>query len=82
MLPFTILLDIPGFGETLSPSLSLPAQFDPKQRRTFLKRTKYPSVRLNDLFIGSAINVFARQLVIKAFADELTKQKITQKAEK
>lgn len=50
---------------------SLP-QFDIKNRRTFLKRTDYPSVRLSDIYLGAVITVFSRQLTIKDYGDGYT----------
>lgn len=34
-----------------------PAQFEPKNRKTFLKRIKYPSIEEDDLFIGAKLNM-------------------------
>lgn len=33
---------------------------DLKNRRVFLKRCEYPSISLNDLFIGSIVNIYSR----------------------
>ncbi|KAI8904418.1 nucleoside diphosphate kinase [Gorgonomyces haynaldii] len=49
--------------------------YDPKQHRTFLKRSK-SSLTLSDLFIGSCVNVHARQLTIKDYADEFTRRSL------
>jgi len=32
-------------------------QYDIKNRRTFLKRTKYPSLDLEDILLGAKLNV-------------------------
>lgn len=53
--------------------------FDLKHKRTFLKRCSYPSVKLSDLFIGSQINVYARQLKVLDYADEYTRNKLAAK---
>ncbi|KAJ3257450.1 Nucleoside diphosphate kinase 7 [Boothiomyces macroporosus] len=44
-----------------------------EMRRTFLKRSK-SEIRLIDLFLGAAINVHSRQLVIKDYGDEYTRK--------
>lgn len=63
------------FGErrTLTSALPpAPVQFDLKNRRTFLKRCDYPSVRLADLYEGSIITVYSRQLTIVKYGDTFT----------
>jgi len=50
--------------------------FDQKNKRTFLKRCSYPSVKLSDLFLGAVINVYARQLKVLNYADDWTKNKL------
>ena len=34
--------------------------YDLKYKRTFLKRTEYPTIKLNDLYIGAVINIYSR----------------------
>lgn len=46
--------------------------FDIKNRRTFLKRMKYPDVRLADLFVGNTIAIHSRQLKITEYGDSFT----------
>jgi len=53
--------------------------FDLKNRRTFLKRCSYPSVKLSDLFVGSQINVYARQLKVLDYGDDYTRNKLAAK---
>ncbi|KAJ3092639.1 Nucleoside diphosphate kinase 7 [Quaeritorhiza haematococci] len=55
--------------------------YDIKNHRTFLKRTKYET-RLMDLYIDAAINVFGRQLVVKDFGDDFTREKLGKKMER
>ncbi|KAI8898892.1 putative nucleoside diphosphate kinase [Globomyces pollinis-pini] len=50
--------------------------YDTKQRRTFLKRSK-SDLKLHDLFLGAAINVHARQLLIRDFADDFTRSALS-----
>ena len=48
------------------------AQYDLKNRRTFLKRCDYPAVTVKDLFKGSIITVYSRQLTIVDYGDGFT----------
>ncbi len=43
-----------------------------KTRRTFLKRTKSDTIKMNDFFIGNTINIFSRSIKIVDFADAYT----------
>ena len=53
-----------------------------KSRKVFLKRNKVPDVHLRDLFVGAAVNLFARQFNITGYADEFTRGKIGARQEK
>ncbi|KAH0506679.1 Nucleoside diphosphate kinase 7 [Microtus ochrogaster] len=55
---------------------------DVKNRRTFLKRTKYEDLRLEDLFIGNKVNVFSRQLVLVDYGDQYTARQLGSRKEK
>ncbi|KAJ3002586.1 UNVERIFIED_CONTAM: Nucleoside diphosphate kinase 7 [Siphonaria sp. JEL0065] len=55
--------------------------YDPKQKRTFLKRTKTEELKLQDFHVGAAVNVYARQLTIVDYGDEFTRSKLSQKME-
>ena len=50
--------------------------FDIKNRRVFLKRSKFENICLKDLYIGAIVNVHARQLKITGCADQFTKDKL------
>eukprot|EP00111_Clytia_hemisphaerica_P002742 TCONS_00007719-protein len=50
--------------------------FDIKNRRVFLKRSKYENISLKDVYIGAIINVHARQLKIADYADKFTRNKL------
>lgn len=50
--------------------------YDLKNRRTFLKRCSYPSVRLADLYVGAQVTIYARQLRILEFGDRFTEQSL------
>jgi nucleoside-diphosphate kinase len=56
-------------------------QYDIKNRRSFLKRMEYPSVKPENLYIGSIVTVYSRQLHIVDYADEHTRKKLEQKRE-
>ena len=52
--------------------MRLCAQYDTKNRRTFLKRCDYPAVKLKDLYKGGIITVYSRQLTIVDYSDPFT----------
>ncbi|CAD8056661.1 unnamed protein product [Paramecium sonneborni] len=49
--------------------------FDLKNKRIFLKRCDYPSIQLKDLYVGSIVTVYSRQLKIVDYADVFTRSK-------
>nr|KAF6397425.1 NME/NM23 family member 7 [Rousettus aegyptiacus] len=55
---------------------------DVKNHRTFLKRTKYDDLHLEDLFIGNKVNVFSRQLVLTDYGDQYTARQLGSRKEK
>lgn len=52
------------------------ALFDVRSKRMFLKRTPLPDLRVEDLFIGSIITVFARQMKLNSYVDEHTRNSL------
>eukprot|EP00743_Colponemidia_sp_Colp-15_P000870 GILK01000961.1.p1 GENE.GILK01000961.1~~GILK01000961.1.p1 ORF type:complete len:388 (+),score=68.51 GILK01000961.1:48-1166(+) len=56
--------------------------YDIKNKRSFLKRCEYSSVRLEDLFIGAQITVYARKLELVDYADVFTRNKLETKRAK
>jgi nucleoside-diphosphate kinase len=52
--------------------------YDPKMKKTFLKRTK-SDITLNSIFIGAAINVNARPLLIRDYSDDFTRKQLNTK---
>jgi len=48
--------------------------YDIKNRRTFLKKVVYPSVKAANLYIGSTITVYSRQLKVVEYADAFTEK--------
>ena len=56
--------------------------FDLKNRRTFLKRMVCEGISLKDLFIGSVVTVYARQLKIVDYADKRTATALGSKMER
>jgi len=55
---------------------------DIKNRRTFLKRTKYPELNPSTLFPGSVVTIYARQLQILEYGDDFTKNALSGKTQK
>ncbi len=52
--------------------------YDPKNRRTFLKKCVYEGVSLKDLFIGSKISIYSRQLTVTEYGDDFTRRSLEQ----
>mmetsp|Transcript_1653 Transcript_1653/g.3132 ORF Transcript_1653/g.3132 Transcript_1653/m.3132 type:complete len:371 (-) Transcript_1653:238-1350(-) len=50
--------------------------YDPKNRRTFLKKCRYESIGLKDLYIGSKISVYSRLLTVVSYGDEFTRRSL------
>jgi len=50
--------------------------YDLKTKKLFLKRTKVDNVSLKDLYIGSTINVFSRQLTVTDYGNSYTKKEL------
>lgn len=47
--------------------------FDLKNKKVFLKKIQYPSVKLKDLFIGAEISIYGRKLKVTDYCDPNTK---------
>ncbi|XP_072179883.1 nucleoside diphosphate kinase homolog 7-like [Diadema setosum] len=56
--------------------------YDIKNRRLFLKRSACPSVHLEDLYVGSTVNIHSRQLTFVDYADDFTRRALTSVKEK
>lgn len=56
--------------------------YDIKNRRTFLKRTDYPSVTTEHLYIGSIVTIFSRNLTVVDYADDYTRGRLEKSSEK
>ncbi|XP_027753559.1 nucleoside diphosphate kinase 7 isoform X1 [Empidonax traillii] len=56
--------------------------YDMKNRRTFLKRTQYESLHLEDLYVGSKITVFSRHLSIVDYGNPYTSRKLGSRKER
>ncbi|KNC50898.1 nucleoside diphosphate kinase [Thecamonas trahens ATCC 50062] len=56
--------------------------YDIKNRRTFLKRTRYEDIELSDLYIGATVTVYSRQLHVIDYGDEYTAQTIGSQLER
>lgn len=57
-------------------------QYDFKKHRIFLKRTKCDHLTMNDLYIGSMINVFSRQLTVIDYGDDYSREALGTRTEK
>ena len=57
-------------------------QFDVKNQRTFLRKTKYEDLRPEDLFVGNRVNVFSRQLNLIGYGDQFTANRLGSKKER
>ncbi|KXZ44028.1 hypothetical protein GPECTOR_75g752 [Gonium pectorale] len=55
---------------------------DIKNRRHFLKRTKYEELRPSLLYIGSKVTVFGRQLKLIEYGDDFTRNSIESQTER
>ncbi|KAM7066424.1 nucleoside diphosphate kinase homolog 7 isoform 6-T6 [Acridotheres tristis] len=55
--------------------------YDVKNRRTFLRRTKYESLHLEDLYVGSKVTVFSRHLTIVDYGNLYTSHKLGSRKE-
>uniref|UniRef100_H2ZR10 DM10 domain-containing protein n=1 Tax=Ciona savignyi TaxID=51511 RepID=H2ZR10_CIOSA len=56
--------------------------YDIKNRRKFLSRTKFESVKSEDLYIGSKVSIYSRQLTFVDFGDQFTENKFASHKEK
>ncbi|XP_036395939.1 nucleoside diphosphate kinase 7 [Megalops cyprinoides] len=56
--------------------------FDMKNQRTFLRRTRYEGLLQDDLFVGSRVNIFSRQLNLVGYGDQYTASKLGSKKER
>ena len=52
---------------------------DGAKKATFLKRIYYPSVTVQDLYIGASITIFNRVIVIKSYANSGTSKYMEQR---
>lgn len=57
-------------------------QFDIKNQRTFLRRTKFDELHSEDLFVGNRVNIFSRQLNLIGYGDQYTANKLGSKKER
>lgn len=52
----------------------LGVQYEMKNQKTFLRRVAYPALSLEQLYIGSTILVYSRQLFIEDYGDDFTRK--------
>lgn len=65
-----------------TPSLNIHFQFDRQKNKVFLKRVIVPEITENCLDIGSKLNIFGRQVIVKACEDDYTKEKLSRQRQK
>lgn len=58
------------------------AQVDIKNRKHFLRRTRYEELRPELLYLGNNVTVFARSLKLLDFGDDYTRRQLEDKQEK
>jgi len=57
-------------------------QYDLKNNRSFLRRSKVDNVRMCDLFLGSSLNILGRQLTLVDYANDFTRKRLSYKTER
>lgn len=57
-------------------------QWDTKNKRTFLSKVEYQGLQEKDLYIGSVVSVYSRQLKIVDYADVFTRKRFEIQKEK
>lgn len=63
---------------TFHPADNTIEMYDIKNRRPFLKRTHNDNVKLSDLYVGSVVNIYSRQLTVTGYADDFTRRNLNQ----
>ena len=58
---------------TFFPKDGTAEMYDIKNRRMFMKRMAAPGINMSDLFIGSIINVYSRQLKLVEYGNLFTR---------
>lgn len=56
--------------------------YDPRAKKTFLKKTAMPAVKLEHLFVGATVVVLARTLKVTGYADEATRSRLSAQRER
>lgn len=59
-----------------------PLQFDIKNHRMFLKKTRMETIRPEDLYIGNTVNVLSRQMNFVDYGDDFTRARLSHKKER
>jgi len=57
-------------------------QYDLKNGRSFLRRSKVDNVSMCDLFLGGSVNILGRQLTLVEYANEFTRRRFGFKKER
>jgi len=64
------------------PELGEVEMYDIKNRRMFLKRCKYEDLQAEQLYIGSTITVYGRQLKLMDYGDDFTRNSLESNSER
>jgi nucleoside-diphosphate kinase len=65
---------IRGYMLTYYPRDNSLSMYDTKSKRPFLKRSEYAEISIANMYIGSTVTIFGRQLKIVEYADDYTKK--------
>jgi len=65
---YELTLYVPKSGDPLQVSI-----YDIKARRTFLKRTPQPDLRMEDFQLGGTVTIYSRQMKLISYLDERTR---------
>jgi len=57
-------------------------QYDLKNNRSFLRRSKVDNIHMCDLFLGASVNILGRQLTLFEYANEFTRKRFGFKTER
>lgn len=57
-------------------------QFDIKNHRMFLKKTRIETIRPEDLYIGNTVNILSRQMNFVDYGDDFTRARLSHKKER
>lgn len=56
--------------------------YEMKTKKTFLRRSEFPSITLNDLYINNVLTIYSRQFKLVNYGDQFTKLEFASKITK